>query len=155
MSTCATWVTSINFTQQTLYYLIYQFNWHVMITMSQFCFIFSIIIAFSIFLPAIITIPSNFHNKSNNNNNNNKKNDTLLGLDLPSSSSSSSSGIDSNSSNSSSGGGKVLSTSRYIGNIFFEIIFLSSVLTFVALEFLVREQVDDICMIMKEILLIN
>lgn len=126
MSTCASWITTINFTQQTLFYLIYQFNWHVMITMNQFSFIFSIIIALSILLPAIITLPSHYKSSSSNSNNR---------IDLLASNKSSS------SSSSSNGNRQGMNSCRYFGNVLFEIIFSLSVMVLVALELIVREQV--------------
>ena len=127
MSTCASWVTSINFTQQTLFYLIYQFNWHVMITMNQFSFIFSIIIALSILLPAIITLPSHYKRSSSSSSNSNNR------IDLLASNKSSSS---SNNENR-----QWMNSCRYFGNVLFEIMFSLSVMVLVVLELIVREQV--------------
>jgi len=129
MSTCATWVTSINFTQRTLFYLVYQFNWHVIITMSQFSLIFSIIIALSVLLPAIVTIPQSYHKKNSNISNSNK---TSIGLDH----------YTSNASSSSGSNRKGLNAWNYVGNVLFEIMFVLSVVVFAALELIVREQVN-------------
>ena len=133
MSTCASWVTTINFTQQTLFYLIYQFNWHVMITMNQFSFIFSIIIALSILLPAIITLPSHYKSSGSSSSSNSNNRIDLLASNISSSSSSSSS--------SSNGNKQGMNSCRYFGNVLFEIMFSLSVMVFVVLELIVREQV--------------
>jgi len=131
MSTCASWVTTINFTQQTLFYLIYQFNWHVMITMNQFSFIFSIIIALSILLPAIITLPSHYKSRSSSSSSSNSNNR----IDLLASN------ISSSNSSSSNGNRQGMNSCRYFGNVLFEIMFSLSVMVLVVLELIVREQV--------------